>query len=117
MNWGELSEVLAQALAQEASEDRREAAIVAQGIGKATELLGSSYHLVVTNVPYLARGKHEEGLRDFCERHYPTSKRDLATVFLERCLALCTDGGDYQLGTALRTGCFSPLTGNSAKNC
>ena len=97
VNWGELSEVLAQALAQEASEDRREAAIVAQGIGKATELLGSSYHLVVTNVPYLARGKHEEGLRDFCERHYPTSKRDLATVFLERCLALCTDGGTTSL--------------------
>ena len=97
VNWGDLSAVLAQALAQEPSEERREAAIAAQGLAKATEMLAASYHLVITNVPYLARGKHEEGLRDFCDRHYSTAKRDLATVFLERCLALCTDGGTASL--------------------
>ena len=97
VNWSDLSAVLAQALAQEPSEERREAAIAAQGLAKATEMLAASYHLVVTNVPYLARGKQAEGLRDFCARHYPTSNRDLATVFLERCLALCTDGGTASL--------------------
>ena len=96
-NWRDLSTALAQALAQEPSDESREAAIAAQGLAKAAELLGASYHLVVTNVPYLARGKQEEGLRDFCERHYPSSKRDLATVFMERCLALCTDGGTASL--------------------
>ena len=89
--------VLAQALAREPSEERREAAIAAQGLAKATEMLAASYHLVVTNVPYLVRGKQDEGLRDFCDRHYPTAKRDLATVFLERCLALCSDGGTTSL--------------------
>ena len=96
-NWGALRVVLAKALAKEPSEERREAAIAAQGLAKATEMLAASYHLVVTNVPYLARGKQEDGLRDFCDRHYPTSKRDLAVVFLERCLSLCTDGGTVSL--------------------
>ena len=60
-------------------------------------MLAASYHLVVTNVPYLVRDKQEERLRDFCDRHYPTAKRDLATVFLERCLALCSEGGTASL--------------------
>ena len=97
VNWGDLSAALAQALAQEPSEERREAAIAAQGLAKATEMLAASYHLVVTNVPYLVRGKQEERLRDFCDRYYPTAKPDLATVFLERCLALCRDGGTASL--------------------
>ena len=97
VDWADLSAVLALALAQEPSEERREAAIAARGLAKATEMLAASYHLVVTNVPYLVRGKQEEGLRDFCDRHYPTSTRDLATVFLERCLALCRDGGTASL--------------------
>ena len=97
VNWGDLSAALAQALAQEPSEERREAAIAAQGLAKATQMLAASYHLVVTNVPYLARGKQDERLCDFCDRYYPTAKRDLATVFLERCLALCRDGGTASL--------------------
>ena len=52
---------------------------------------------MITNVPYLARGKQSEKLRAFCERHYSASKNDLATVFLERCLALCTEGGSASL--------------------
>ena len=97
VDWGDLSAVLAQALAQEPSEERREAAIAAQGLAKATAMLAASYHLVVTNVPYLARGRQDERLRDFCDRYYPTAKRDLATAFLERCLALCSDGGTASL--------------------
>ena len=97
VNWRDLSAILTQALAEEPSEERREAAITAQGLAKATEMLSASYHMVITNVPYLARGKQEEGLREFCDRHYPTSKRDLATVFLERCLELCTYGGIVSL--------------------
>ena len=97
VDWSELRVLLAQALAQEPSEERREAAIAAQGLAKATEMLAASYHLVVTNVPYLVRGKQDERLRDFCDRHYPTAMRDLATVFLERCLSLCSDGGTASL--------------------
>ena len=97
VDWRELSEPLFQALAQEPSDDRREAAIAARGVAQAAELLAGQYHLVVTNVPYLARGKQAEKLRKFCADHYPAAKNDLATVFLERCLALCAQGGTASL--------------------
>ena len=97
VNWGDLSAALTPALAQEPSEERHEAAIAAQGLAKAADLLAASYHLVVTNVPYLRRGKQEGGLRDFCDRHYSAAKLNLATVFVERCLALCRDGGTASL--------------------
>lgn len=70
-----------------------EAAVAAQGLARAALLLGKKYELVITNVPYLARGKQGDALRDFCETHYPEAKNDLATVFLERCLNLCAAGG------------------------
>ena len=74
-----------------------ERAVAAQGMARAAELLADSYHLVITNVPYLARRKHDPPLRDFCERYYDAAKNDLGTVFLERCLALCAEGGAVSL--------------------
>ena len=88
-----LAAVLRYALASETSNERHEAAVAAQGLAKAAELLAGRYHWVVTNVPYLARGKQDKALRDYCEKRYPLSKRDLATVFLERCLTMCAEGG------------------------
>lgn len=70
-----------------------ETSVVAQGLAKAAQLLAGQYSWVVTNVPYLARGKQSDVLRDFCEEHYPAAKNELATVFLERCLGLCHKGG------------------------
>ena len=93
----ELSAVLVQALAREPSIEQREVAVTAQGIAKAADLLSRQYHLVVTNVPFLARGKQGDKLRAFCERYYAAAKNDLATVFLERCLELCTEGGTASL--------------------
>ncbi len=91
--WDKLSSALEQALNQEQIEDQQEVAVVAQGLAKATTLLTRRYQWVITNVPYLARGKQNERLRDFCKRHYFAAKNDLATVFLDRCLELCIDGG------------------------
>jgi hypothetical protein len=93
VQWDELSSALEQALKQEQSEEQQEAAVVAQGLAKAATLLAGRYQWVITNVPYLARGKQNERLRDFCERHYSAAKNDLATVFLDRCLELCVEGG------------------------
>ena len=93
----ELSDVLVQALGREPPVEQREAAVTAQGIAKAADLLSRQYHLVVTNVPYLARGKQGDKLRAFCERYYATAKNDLATVFLERCLRLCAEDGTVSL--------------------
>lgn len=104
VKWGELSSTLKQALGDEqqglsqnpqagGGEAQHEAAVVAQGLAKAATLLADQYQWVITNVPYLARGKQSDRLRDFCERHYPAAKNDLATVFLDRCLELCSQGG------------------------
>ena len=75
------------------TDEQAERAVTAQGMARAAELMAGSYHLVITNVPYLARGKQGETLRDFCQGQYPAAKNDLATVFLERCLELCVEGG------------------------
>lgn len=93
VQWDELSSALEQALKQEQSEEQQEVAVVAQGLAKAATLLAGRYQWVITNVPYLTRGKQNERLRDFCEKHYSAAKNDLATVFLDRCLELCGQGG------------------------
>lgn len=92
----DMSSLLQEALADKDGEqysERHEAAVMAQGLAKAVALLAEHYSLVITNVPYLARRRQADGLRDFCETYYPEAKNDLATVFLERCLNLCVEGG------------------------
>lgn len=104
--WGELQQLLGEALSQEQAKqqseadaevsghtNRLEAGIVAQGLAKAAELLSGQYTWVITNVPYLARGKQNDTLKDYCEAYYPAGKNDLATVFLDRCLEFCVQGG------------------------
>ena len=94
VNWNKLSEALDLALKQEQNQEdstaQQEVAVAAQGLAKAASLLAGRYHWVITNVPYLARGKQNERLRNFCERRFPTAKNDLATVFLDRCLELAS---------------------------
>ncbi len=99
-DWDELSTALNQALtAESSSEDANhiEAAIVAQGLAKAAQLLAGEYQWVITNVPYLARGKQEKVLQDFADKYYPEGKNDLATVFLDRCLDFCSEGGSTSI--------------------
>ncbi|WP_169107997.1 Eco57I restriction-modification methylase domain-containing protein [Comamonas suwonensis] len=94
-----LRELLAQALAQETSDanasdgELLELALSARGLLDAARLLQARYHLVITNVPYLARGKQNDALKSYCATHYPEAKNDLANVFLERCLELCRKEG------------------------
>lgn len=82
--WGQASEL---------QDDSWDLALTAKGLLDAARLLDGRYHLVVTNVPYLARGKQHDTLKDYCEAHYPDAKNDLANVFLERCLELSLDQG------------------------
>ena len=92
-DWDELSTALNEALQKEQNEERHEAGVVAQGLAKAATLLAGKYQWIITNVPYLVRGKQDEIMQDFCERRYPEGKGDLAAVFLERCLEFCREGG------------------------
>jgi len=73
---------------QELNDDAWDLAVTARGLLDAARVLDARYHLVITNVPYLARGKQQNPLRDFCETHYLEAKNDLANVLLERCLEL-----------------------------
>ena len=93
VKWEDLSPALQDALRQEQPDEEREVAVVAQGLSRAAMLLAGKYHLVTTNVPYLTRGKQDEDLKVFCEKHHPAAKNDLATVFLDRCLDFCMEGG------------------------
>lgn len=93
-----LQTMLSTALTQERvgllsdGEDLWDAAVSAQGLLDAARILAQRYHLVITNVPYLSRGKQSENLKEFCATHYPDAKNDLANVFLERNLELAQDG-------------------------
>ncbi|MDO8502510.1 MAG: hypothetical protein Q7S20_11775 [Gemmatimonadaceae bacterium] len=90
----ELGPLLTRAVSSErGDENGHELAVTAQGVAKAAEILAGTFTLVVTNVPYLGRGKQDDVLKDYCERRYPKSKADLATCFVERCVAFCSESG------------------------
>jgi hypothetical protein len=93
LDWEEVGPLLDSVLRKGEDDDLDEAGIVAQGLAKAASLLAGTYHLVATNVPYLGRGKQDQVLKDYCERYHNEAKNDLATVFLDRCLQFCPEGG------------------------
>lgn len=106
-----LMKALAAAIAEDprATPERQELGVAAQGLAKAAELLagpkgsgiasGGGYTLVITNVPYLGRGKQDDVLREHLESQYPLGKSDLATAFVLRCLEFCARGGSTALVT------------------
>ncbi|WP_135230001.1 N-6 DNA methylase [Deinococcus fonticola] len=96
-----LPEQLEKALSKERSSDPAAAIFGenAQGVAKAAKLLGDTYDLVITNVPYLARGKQGDTLKTFIERRHPEAKADLATAFVQRCRDFAAPGGSYSLVT------------------
>ncbi|MFA7020692.1 MAG: type II restriction endonuclease subunit M, partial [Bacilli bacterium] len=92
-NFEQLQPILEQALKNEADSEILERGVVAAGIAKAGLLLSKKYTLQITNVPYLSRGKQDEVMAEYCEKHYPEAKGDLATVFLHKMLKSNTLGG------------------------
>ncbi len=74
-------------------DEAHEQAIAAAGMVKAADLLAGEYTLVITNVPYLARGKQGDTLMEYLDAQYPQSRHDLATAFLERAIAACGNRG------------------------
>jgi len=73
--------------ASESEPESRERAVAAAGMVRAASLLAGTYSLVITNVPYLARKRHDETLRSFADRSYKAAKGDLATMFVDRAFA------------------------------
>lgn len=62
-------------------------------------MLGRTFTLVATNVPFLSRGNHGEVLRRYADQHSSVSKNDLATMFLERIVEFTNGGGSGALVT------------------
>jgi hypothetical protein len=93
VDFQELLPIVEKLLSQEKSEEEHEAAVVAHGLAKTNYLLSQKYSWVITNVPYRKRADHCDILRVFCENNYSTSKYELATVFLERCLQIINKDG------------------------
>jgi len=101
-SFSEIQPLLAKALQSEKAkrnDDLSEIGVAAQGMAQAARILASRFTLVVTNVPYLGNGKHDDALGNFCEQHHADAKADLATVFVERCLTFSVNGGSAALVT------------------
>jgi hypothetical protein len=93
MEWDNVAPLLTKALSGEKDDEKWEMGVVAQGLARAAPMLAGKYHWVITNVPYLARGRQVDELRTFGEAYYAEAKQDLATIFLSRCLQFCKDQG------------------------
>lgn len=61
------------------------------------ELMSAVYTASVTNPPYRGMGEVEDVLQEFAKKHYPDSKQDLSTIFMERCRAFTTNNGFYSM--------------------
>jgi hypothetical protein len=99
--WDLLATLLHEALGterdgSEVSAEQLEAAIAAQGMAVAVQLLSQRYQLVITNPPYLKAADHGSVLSQYCQQNYPGSNGDVANVFLDRCLKLCALNGVIQ---------------------
>lgn len=62
-----------------------------------SEFLSARYHVAVTNPPYM--GNFESTLKDFLVDHYPDSKYDTCTAFIERLFHLIVKDGFTALVT------------------
>ncbi|WP_445776025.1 Eco57I restriction-modification methylase domain-containing protein [Shewanella sp.] len=70
-----------------------DAKTVTYSLSKSADLLTSKFQWIVTNPPYLVRGKQSTYLRHFCEENFDFSKSELATVFVNRVNSLLFQGG------------------------
>ncbi|WP_456429839.1 Eco57I restriction-modification methylase domain-containing protein [Rhodocaloribacter sp.] len=101
-SFDELRPVLEAALAREDAlpdDDARERGVTAYGLARAAGLLTRRYTLVATNVPYLKRGNQDDTLKAYLDAHFPRGKADLATAFVERCLAFAEVNGSIAVVT------------------
>jgi hypothetical protein len=93
IRWEEVDPFLTKALSGEESYEVTEMGVLVKGLSKASKLLAKKYNLIITNVPYRGSGDLCGILTSFFDKYYKEARRDLATVFLERCLKLCVKGG------------------------
>ena len=85
-------------LATALREERQDTTVLghaAEDVIHAAGLLGRNFTFIVTNPPYLARGRQDQKLSAYLEANFPRSKADLATAFAERMRIATENGGAY----------------------
>jgi hypothetical protein len=99
-NFSEVKPLLQQILEREEvnrDAELHETGVTAQGIARAAEMLAGQYHLVTTNVPYLAIRRQHQSLRAHLSKHYHSARFDLATALFERCIHFLIASGSAAL--------------------
>lgn len=57
------------------------------------EVMAQKYHVVVTNPPYMGASGMNDKLSEYVKKHYPDSKSDLCSVFIEHWNAMVRKNG------------------------
>ncbi|AUB59809.1 restriction endonuclease [Methanobacterium subterraneum] len=60
---------------------------------KQSEIFANNYDIVITNPPYMGKNGMDKNLIDYLKLNYPKTKSDLSTVFIEKTLNMCKNGG------------------------
>lgn len=91
-SWSAVQSVLVDAIGGEGVE-QAVLGHAAEDVVHAAKLLSGRYTFVATNPPYLKRAAMDSNLQAYLEAHHPAAKADIATAFIERCLAFVGDTG------------------------
>lgn len=92
LDWARIRQALAAAVSREDAAGNVLGEVVGD-VAVAASLLGRTYTLVLTNVPYLQRQSMAPLLVEYVDQYHPLAKADLATAFVERCLTLAGKDG------------------------
>jgi type II restriction/modification system DNA methylase subunit YeeA len=66
-----------------------------QKVLRMADYLGPKYHVVVANPPYMGSSGMNPRLKSWVNEHYPKSKPDLMTCFMERSMIFCRPMGSW----------------------
>ncbi len=89
VDWQDIEPLLEKALSLDSNNaDSVSTAVFGEAVAaivQAATYLSRKYTLVLTNVPYLARGKQSDVMRSYSSAQHAPAAADLATTFLDRC--------------------------------
>ncbi|MCS7466132.1 BREX-1 system adenine-specific DNA-methyltransferase PglX [Stieleria sp. ICT_E10.1] len=93
VNWPDISRMVANALEAENDEQISSRGVVAQGLSRASLLLGSRYHVVTTNVPFRQTDDLSDEIRNLAEVKCKLARANIATIFFARIWEYLIDDG------------------------
>jgi hypothetical protein len=71
----------------------------AESVIRQADVLAATYHVAVTNPPYMGSGNMEAVLANFAKSEYPLAKLDLYAMFIDRCFELVDSNGAVAMVT------------------